>query len=727
MIKTSAAALVTTLLCLSAASMGTVTLPDEAEVLQELQKRRDDADPALFEQLAEFKSRAAAEGLLDAYDSMASIFMRLEVLKALVKLDGAAEAEQLALQKLMDVAVGSDERELRDGAIDALGKCRSKGRAFLRMIIESPAEDDVREDAMERHVQMSSAEDHDWYRELYKNEKKGRDADGGRRKPKKRRGRKDEDEPKVLKIHHLPVIRELAFGALVGRMDKAELIASVEDRNAAIRRIGLKRLGEQHAREARRFAEEIYGKLDEYAQNRIVAAEILLAENGASASRDFIKTAEAFITPMELRLALADLLLSLGDEKLNKSMAKKIGKGKAHEKHFYLRVARGLDDPKLTKTIAKMLKDKEFSVALAAAEVLAARKDAAAEKSLRSALKKAKDPLMVSACVLALDGTLAGDEEWEEELLEHVSGEDAVVRNAALGALAARGEAHIDILYVALSHTDWSTRLAALKLLEELRVPESVGMMVAQMKGEEGRMLHEFADTLFHLTGQPFRTRWGNWEAWWENEGASFKPITRSELRKRRKEEEDRRLRQITSVKFFGIRIISHRVIFIIDVSGSMNEPTRAEYVGEQGEPRITVAQRELKRCIDGLDSRALFNILTFSGGVHSWLEDGVVDSGKHNRDDAREFVDRLGAMGGTNLYGALQQAFEDPDVDTIFVLSDGEPSTGDVIDPLEIRVHVKRWNAERDIVINAIALGGSFQILEWLAEDSGGTHVRFD
>ena len=41
--------------------------------------------------------------------------------------------------------------------------------------------------------------------------------------------------------------------------------------------------------------------------------------------------------------------------------------------------------------------------------------------------------------------------------------------------------------------------------------------------------------------------------------------------------------------------------------------------------------------------------------------------------------------------------------------------------------MHVKRWNAERDIVINAIALGGSFQILEWLAEDSGGTHVRFD
>jgi hypothetical protein len=65
--------------------------------------------------------------------------------------------------------------------------------------------------------------------------------------------------------------------------------------------------------------------------------------------------------------------------------------------------------------------------------------------------------------------------------------------------------------------------------------------------------------------------------------------------------------------------------------------------------------------------------------------------------------------------------------VDTIFVLSDGEPSVGDVLDPFEIRAHVKRWNKDREIVINSIAVGGSFQILEWIAEDSGGTHVRFD
>ena len=89
--------------------------------------------------------------------------------------------------------------------------------------------------------------------------------------------------------------------------------------------------------------------------------------------------------------------------------------------------------------------------------------------------------------------------------------------------------------------------------------------------------------------------------------------------------------------------------------------------------------------------------------------------------------VEKLGPFGGTNLYGALRDAFADPDVDTIFVMSDGEPSVGDVVDPLMIRENVAAWNEHRGIVLNTIAIGGQFQILEWLAEDSGGTHVKYE
>ena len=48
------------------------------------------------------------------------------------------------------------------------------------------------------------------------------------------------------------------------------------------------------------------------------------------------------------------------------------------------------------------------------------------------------------------------------------------------------------------------------------------------------------------------------------------------------------------------------------------------------------------------------------------------------------------------------------------------------MIDPGSIREHVRLWNENRGIVIHSIAVGGKLQVLEWLAEDHGGTHVKF-
>ena len=59
-------------------------------------------------------------------------------------------------------------------------------------------------------------------------------------------------------------------------------------------------------------------------------------------------------------------------------------------------------------------------------------------------------------------------------------------------------------------------------------------------------------------------------------------------------------------------------------------------------------------------------------------------------------------------------------------MLSDGEPSVGEVTDPELIRERVATWNEHRRIVIHTIGVGGTFQILEWLATDSGGSHRKF-
>ena len=73
-----------------------------------------------------------------------------------------------------------------------------------------------------------------------------------------------------------------------------------------------------------------------------------------------------------------------------------------------------------------------------------------------------------------------------------------------------------------------------------------------------------------------------------------------------------------------------------------------------------------------------------------------------------------------------MKAAFDDPDVDTIYVLSDGEPTAGGVTDPHGIREDVQFWNKHRGVEIHTIAVGGSLEVLEWLAADSGGTYVRY-
>lgn len=258
---------------------------------------------------------------------------------------------------------------------------------------------------------------------------------------------------------------------------------------------------------------------------------------------------------------------------------------------------------------------------------------------------------------------------------------------------------------------------------------EAISAIIVRMGKEEGRMRNEFANTLWRLTGQPYAESAEGWDNWWKGARDAFVILSDADLAKVKTGEEEWRLRQTTRVvsNFFGIRIISHRVIFIVDVSGSMEEGLANDYRGKPGAKRIEVARSELAKCIQGLDSSALFNIVPFSGDAERWVDGSLAACNDKNRADAVEYVEKLKAGGGTNLFGALQTAFADPDVDTIFVLSDGEPSMGEIIEPLQIREQIQAWNEHRHIVLHTIAIGGQFPILEWLAQDSGGTHVKFE
>jgi HEAT repeat protein len=703
---------------------------DVASLLAELEKTRDEADPAQVAALAAVASREALDALLRFYDEVSSTYMRREIVRVLPAFDGVGDAETTALQRLTDVATASGERELRAAAIEALGRCAHLGKTFLVHIVESTAQDEVREAAMDEHLRHAEDSDFDWYKKIFQTSAEPQDESGKDKKEKKEHKKKDENEPPPeRKQYNLDSLREKAFVQILSRLGEEDVIAAKSDPHPPIRRIALEELERRGWKGIEEAARGTYEYIEEMPENRALAAEILVKLNGAKEAASFIETGQKFATPDYLRERLAALVSGMHDAEVDKKVARLIGRGKPYEKVFALRAAQDNEVKGVEKDIRAALSDKDPIVVSCAVDVIAARKDTGAVEDLVKLADRAKDEGELTRVIDVISALLGADPAWEERLSGWLASPQTAVRNAALQQLGVRkGKDAMPILLAHLEHADWSTRLAALKGLVALREPAGVGAIIEHMGKEQGRMLDEFADALWTLTGEPYRTRQANWKAWWEKAHADFQIISAEQLAQRAAEEETRRLKQISAqaVDFFGIRIVSHRVIFILDVSGSMAFDLRAEFEGQRPEPRMDVAKRELKKCIDGLEEGALFNILTFSGDVASWLDGGIAGSSGKTRDEAKTYVDRLGAFGATNMYDALELAFDDPEVDTIYLLSDGEPSAGLITDSFLIREDIRRKNEHRGIVIHTIAVGGKLQILEWLAEDSGGSHVEF-
>lgn len=709
----------------------------EAELVAKITGDSDRTEPKLLDQLADLKTRGAMEGMLDAFKAMNTIFMKREVVRRLPRFDGVPEAEQPALQKLMDVATQADAVELRTAAVDALGECPSKGRDFLRLIVESRADDGTRERALERHIRLSDKGDHAWYKELWK-PKKDKDEEKPRKDKKpdpKKKDPKGKDKDKAEDEGHkkgpiLNNMRSAAFEQIATELTPEELVEGTKDGFYKIRISALNYLDSKGDKRALDIANDAFKSVGEHPEVRVQAARIIARALGPKCADEFVKRATSSELPLELRRGIAEILIGLRDEGVNKQLIGELGKGKAPEKLFSIWACRTLQDERVDKALVKLLQDKENDVVVAAARVLGERKYKEAVPALQRLVGKGKDRDSMRAALEAQTILRVGDKVWVDELVGMTKSEDPELRNLAIQALGGtRDASYLPALLVALDDANWSTRLAALEALEHMRSKEAIGAIIARMAKEDGRVQNEFANTLWRLTGQPFQSNADGWAMWWKNAKDGFVFLNDDQLAKVRTGEEEWRLKQETHVKteFFGIRIISHRVIFIVDVSGSMNEGLLNEYQGLAGQSRIEVARSELLKCVEGLDASAFFNIIVFSSGVDKWIDGSLAAANQKNRDEAKAWIGKLGAGGGTNLYDAVKTAFEDKDVDTIFIMSDGEPTQGEVTDPVVIREHVKAWNEHRGIVINTIQVAGQFQVLDWLAEDSGGTHVKYE
>ena len=279
-----------------------------------------------------------------------------------------------------------------------------------------------------------------------------------------------------------------------------------------------------------------------------------------------------------------------------------------------------------------------------------------------------------------------------------------------LGVIAQRHQkqkdpASVAILAQALRDPSKPVVLTAIKWLRESRdavqaVPPLIEALKIFERSSLSRVYFDILNALRDLTGVENLTDSRDWKNYWEIRKAGGPPKARKSL-----------TQVVQRPNFFSVAIESDKILFIIDVSGSMvkkdpplpedgkkepavpgktvvRPPTKAMPGGKKklsdeerdalpmDRQRIFRVKKELVKLIEGLPQSTLFTVMSFNHQIH-YIGDAprLWTATPENKKKAQDWVTSMKAEGETWTDTAFEKAFgELKDVDTVYFLSDGEP-----------------------------------------------------
>lgn len=303
-----------------------------------------------------------------------------------------------------------------------------------------------------------------------------------------------------------------------------------------------------------------------------------------------------------------------------------------------------------------------------------------------------------------------------------------------------------------LRSEQWPERALAIDALAHIGGFEAMNLLIQQTVKEKGKTLQDLCGRLEQLTAQKFGPVPPAWVDWWKANQSKF-PAKGIDVSSPVEVKVSKVDGVYGSSSCWGVQFTSLRVVYVIDISGSMQAAIDdfENIHPEPGKSRFDLVRREVKSSIQGLAPDATFNVIAYSDVVIPWNEGNVVAS-NDNKKKAFEWLDGLASVGQTNIADALESAFhlspakEDgktrasvtgggkslgppPVADTLLFMSDGGPTCGRTTDCEEILKLVKEWNATRHITIHAIGIGKQVVqvFLARLAKENGGQYLAIE
>ncbi|HYE98337.1 MAG TPA: hypothetical protein VEJ18_05465, partial [Planctomycetota bacterium] len=278
---------------------------------------------------------------------------------------------------------------------------------------------------------------------------------------------------------------------------------------------------------------------------------------------------------------------------------------------------------------------------------------------------------------------------------------------------------------------DWRVRAAAIAGCRTVRSRDCLGWLVEQLGREEGRLRWDVVLALTDLADRDLGLSPDPWRAWWAANRETFTP------RPAGTPGSGPPSAVSTQASFFSVPILSTRMVFLLDLSGSMREPAPG------GGTKLEEAKRGMLATIRSLPPKARFGITGLGcDATGAWTKReektwgrrlALVPASPSAKADAERFVQGLEAHGWTNLWDGLEHAMSAPDVDTVFLYSDGGASKGTFSAAGEILSRLERLNRFRRVVVHAVEVPGernpadNRRLLGAIARATGGDARLFD
>jgi hypothetical protein len=294
------------------------------------------------------------------------------------------------------------------------------------------------------------------------------------------------------------------------------------------------------------------------------------------------------------------------------------------------------------------------------------------------------------------------------------------------------------VLYTALQcFSDWHKRSADTEL-----AGRAIGALIVRLGREEALAKHQVGEALKDLTGEPIGDDALMWQGWWDARKDRFEPkdkvvVVEKKKKKKKGDEEkkkDEPKEMTTMVRFHGIPIYSNRMIFAQDISGGMSKEKiygRNSDVAEAENPtRMKFSVDELKRVLSKLDDAAMTNVVFFATEFHATAD--RLFPIKKARAKLLQFVMEKSVtpkgkgLYRSNLYDTLEFCLNDPEIDTVYFLTEGGPSEGRFLRRTRFTRHLARLNVYRRVQVHTLQVSDTPTGRTYLQAISEATDAQY-